>query len=524
MKFQKSTWLVLLNLVGLGVLFAALQWNSITMPFERDEGEYAYSAWIMKEGYVPYRDSFLQKPPMIVYTYLASQLIDADAVWPPRVFASLFTLLTALTVGLAAKHLYGNRTAWLSVWMFLPLSMLPIFLPYAANTERFLLLPLCVLFYLYVCFGAQARSWVWMTAGIVAAIAILFKQVALVPAAIVFVLWGLEAWRQQRSAMLLARNVGVAVLSGVVVLVVALAFFIYRGALHDLIVCTVTYNYYYSQVGGDKLQFFLAMMGFLAEEWWPLIPLVGWYVYKRPPRWKVITILFVAMLVIASQDLNGHYYMLLVPFLAIIGSAGMDSLLGWLGARFEDKVMRERIAIMFSCVVILVLILPLRGIFPLRPDELSELVYSGNPFVESSIVAQRVRQLLPETERLFVAGSEPQILFESKRLSLTRFVIMYPLTMPTPFMEKYQEEVKAAIEKDPPNVVVVCIPKMTWFYQTSDHPEIVDYIERTFASKGYLLVGGYVRDRSGSHWEEPLAKNRIPLCRLLILKRGQSTS
>ena len=57
-----------MSCAGLLGLLLLTQWNWFSMPFERDEGEYAYSAWLMKDGGVPYRDAFLQKPPMVVYT------------------------------------------------------------------------------------------------------------------------------------------------------------------------------------------------------------------------------------------------------------------------------------------------------------------------------------------------------------------------------------------------------------------------------------------------------------------------
>lgn len=48
----------ILAFLSLAVLAGALEWNWFAMPFERDEGEYAYGAWLLREGGVPYRDSF----------------------------------------------------------------------------------------------------------------------------------------------------------------------------------------------------------------------------------------------------------------------------------------------------------------------------------------------------------------------------------------------------------------------------------------------------------------------------------
>ena len=69
------------------------------MPLERDEGEYVYAAWLMRTGKgVPYLDSDLQKPPMIVYTY---GLVEAVAPTSDKVGFRVAGFLAVLaTVGL----------------------------------------------------------------------------------------------------------------------------------------------------------------------------------------------------------------------------------------------------------------------------------------------------------------------------------------------------------------------------------------------------------------------------------------
>jgi hypothetical protein len=334
----------------------------------------------------------------------------------------------------------------------------------------------------------------------------------------------IETWRYHRAAAIVMRNACFAVAGALGVSIILLAFFIYKGAFHDLVECTITYNFYYGQIGSNNLDFFISMIVFLAEQWWPLILLCGWFLYKRRPRWAVIGVLFTASLATASQDTNGHYYLLMVPFLAILVASALDSFLSWLGTRVHSETKQKALGWLIPVVVILILLMPLRGMMLLRPDELVDTVYWGNPFFESSIVAQRVRELLPEHEPLFVAGSEPQILFYSKRMSLSRFDIMYPLTMPTPFMKRYQDEVKEALRKSPPKVAVFALPRMSWFYKTSDFPEFRFYVERMLRSADYSLVGGYMRAGHRKGWVEPLRYEDIPQCTLIVLRRKQPDS
>ncbi|MDD4005525.1 MAG: hypothetical protein PHW69_10050, partial [Elusimicrobiaceae bacterium] len=67
---------------ALAVFYLLLNWNTFTAPFERDEGEYAYAAWITLQGQVPYISSFLHKPPLTIFMYMLGYFIDPAAVWP----------------------------------------------------------------------------------------------------------------------------------------------------------------------------------------------------------------------------------------------------------------------------------------------------------------------------------------------------------------------------------------------------------------------------------------------------------
>ena len=71
---------------GLGIcfLFVALRWSRYDAPLIRDEGEYAYAAQLLKHGLAPYEHSFLQKPPMVVYSYALAGTLAPHVFWAPR--------------------------------------------------------------------------------------------------------------------------------------------------------------------------------------------------------------------------------------------------------------------------------------------------------------------------------------------------------------------------------------------------------------------------------------------------------
>src|SRR4030065_2389033 len=177
----KNTFLCILFLI----FFLALRWNSFTAPFERDEGGYAYSAWIMRKGIMPYEFSFPYKPPMIIYTHLLSQIIFGDFIGGPRVLNALASIAVIVIVGLIAKKEFGRRAAWVSVFLLSLMLILTVNFGgglladvyYAAVTEIFMLVPIILLLYLYVIKTEKAELFVWLISGVLSALAVGYKPI-----------------------------------------------------------------------------------------------------------------------------------------------------------------------------------------------------------------------------------------------------------------------------------------------------------------------------------------------------------
>ena len=121
--------LVILSVLGLMVLFVLPRLNGFSLPYERDEGEYAYDAWLLRQGYLPYQEDFLQKPPAIAYTYLLAQLVSPQSLWPIRLLAYLFTVGTILLTVWITKKEFGNLSGWVVAWVLTGMFSFPYLLP-----------------------------------------------------------------------------------------------------------------------------------------------------------------------------------------------------------------------------------------------------------------------------------------------------------------------------------------------------------------------------------------------------------
>ena len=102
--FNRTNLAAGLGILAIGVLFVALRWQSCDAPLTRDEGEYAYAAQLLGSGLAPYEHSFLQKPPMVVYSYALAGMVAPKLFWAPRLLAWLFVAGATLLLGCIARR------------------------------------------------------------------------------------------------------------------------------------------------------------------------------------------------------------------------------------------------------------------------------------------------------------------------------------------------------------------------------------------------------------------------------------
>src|SRR5215471_11509598 len=89
-----------------------------TEPFEGDEGAYGTIAQQMLHGYLPYRDIFDHKPPLVYVWYAVSFLIFGQNIVAPRIVAALSWSATTFLVYVQGKLLLPRRQALIAAAVF----------------------------------------------------------------------------------------------------------------------------------------------------------------------------------------------------------------------------------------------------------------------------------------------------------------------------------------------------------------------------------------------------------------------
>lgn len=504
--------------LGILLLFSALRWNSYDAPLVRDEGEYAYAAQLLVQGIAPYEHAFLQKPPMAVYSYALADAVAPHLFWAPRVLGYGFVFLTTCLVGAIARREWGPGCAFPAMWVFTPLVLLPGIEQFTASTEMFMLLPMVGTVALYVFNGeTNTRAGIWFAAGFLGSVTMLYKYTSLPLLLGLFAGWTVAIVRRSSPGPgKLAWAWLSALLGAGVGALTVLGFFLAQDGGRHLWECTVRFNRYYSSsssFGLDALRFRLTSFW---TNWWIifLLPLVL-LMRRARRRWFWIG-LFVAAWAGTGMSWYGHYYIMLMPFWALLIAAAIQRVAAAAGQRvwwIKKWVIRG-----LTGLVMLVLCWPDFAWMLRSKEQFITGKLSGYPFAESVQVGKRISDLAGPQEYVYVAGSEPQILRYAGRLSPTRFVIAYPLMIPTPFAEAHQREAIRDLQEHPPAVIVLVRSDTSWLMQPESPPKFQEYLQKLL-SEEYRTVGGYVRQEDSGHWEEPLPEQDFARSSLVVFQR-----
>ncbi len=492
------------SLAGLLLLFVVLQGRYLNIPFERDEGNYAYGAWIMTKGLVPYLNTFEQKPPLIYLPYFLALLIDPRAYWPVHLLAALSLLATVGLVGLVGYREFGRRAGLLAMWLLVPLSLLPQLTPFAANTEKFMVLPFAGLLAIYAFNREKPGGQAWFWAGVCGMATLLFKQIAVFGVGYVFAAWLYGTWRRDRRV----NEIFPALLGALLTFVLVCGYFIARAGWAALWEQTVVYNRYYAATfGGLSLNNFLHNMQMFSLVWPVLLLLLAWGLFRGGRR--VLFYLGLLALTVGSifPTPYGHYYMMVLPAAALFLAGSAASLMKQANGRQYWSL---------AALIVILIVWPVKDWYLLKPAEVLTRSYSQlNPFVEAPLAAEKVAALTAPDDYVYVAGTEPEILFYAKRLCPAKMTGVYALVMNNPLALAYQQETIAELEKRRPRVIVWVRSPLSWLAGPASPPLIFNYFDEILRDR-YRLAGGTIRRGAEAYWRDTLRPEDLGSCSMKV--------
>ncbi|MGA2507729.1 MAG: glycosyltransferase family 39 protein [Chitinispirillaceae bacterium] len=511
------------ELIGLACLagfIILLHWNTLTLPLIRDEGEYAYAAWLMNHDALPYKDSFMQKPPMIIYTYWLAQWFDKGDGRAARWLVLLFIFTSALLLGAIARREIGKEAVWPARWLLVPLLLMPGLEQYTANTEQFMIVPMLAVWLLYTNKRGDAPVRTWAAAGFACAVAIFYKYTIAPVMLFIFTVWIFESWRslsKKRPVLLRTLAALAGFLSGFALI---MGPFLVHNSGGDWFDCTIRFNRLYAVTHQFKSDALLFFVNSLTGAWWFISLTALIFFFTLPKRvWFFLGLCLTAVVCTAGSWYD-QYYVPLMPFWAFTAAGGVTVItnqivkISGLKGPSVKKILLP--------VALFITIVPDYKFLAMSSTEIEHIKDYFQPFNEAALVAGKVAQITRPDERILVAGSEPEILYYAGRKSSTRFVIFYPLMLHTSLAENYQRQAILEIEKNPPKAIVMANAATSWLQNDMSPRLITNYLQELL--KNYTVIGGYKTTGNGPGWSDTVKADQCNNnCSLVLYSKNNST-
>jgi hypothetical protein len=512
----------------IGLLVLALRAPLMDLPLERDEGDYAYIAWRLSHGEIPYLDWFDQKPPGVYLAYRAALGLHGGSIVAIRVVAALFAAVSSIALFFTVRPLLGVAAAALAAILLGLLSADPMIQGPTANTEIFMLpgVVVATALFLRIVSAQKTSTAACIALGVSLGVATAFKQVAAVNIPFFLLAFALCArgpgrWRR------LAAFTGWMGLGGLVVWVPILLWFLRHGGLAAALDATLLHNLSYTSALPVSLR--LSNLVFYARSFAPsqgvawILAGVGLvWLARRRDRFPAVFLggwaLANAVGVSASGYYFPHYFQQILPAVASLAAATLAVEDGSRGPS------RARVSLVSALALGPLLVAALR-FWTLSPDEAMRTIYPGNPFESMPAVAREIASVSEPHDTVFLFGTEPELLFYARRVSATRYIHLFPLFGRYPDALERQRGVAAEVARAQP-AVLVWIPNAMFFVEGA--PQFLTRWFRRFSAQHYRphafttrnAVGDFelVRIPEGARLRDAL-QGRRPHATIFVRKR-----
>lgn len=521
----------------IGVIIAAvvIRGRLLSVPFERDEGEYAYIAQQMLKGIPPYISAYSMKLPGIYVVYALIMTLFGQTHTGIHLGLLIFNAATIFVVFLLARELFGSIAAVVAGGIYAVLSITSGVTGLWANAEHFVILPALVGL-LLICNNNGKTGYVrLLIAGLLFGLAFIIKQHGIM-FAIFGALYLLYSGLQQRPIQWLKVIISQIIFNAMVLLPFAIVclFYWFYGIFDKFWFWTFIYaREYATAVSLDgawesfayqaKMMFyegfpiwFLSVFGFLA--------VVVMKRYRQLAVFAAGFFVFSFLAVCPGFYFRPHYFIFLLPAAAILAGVSITLIDGLCAVKMPMPLRLATTGAIGLIVIGYTLYDQRECLFELSPEDVCREVYSGNPFSESLQIAKYIRDNSRPDATIAVIGSEPQICFYSDRRSATKYIYTYPLMEPQPYAMQMQEEMIAQVETANPQFAVFVNVPMSWMTRPDSVKKIFEWFDSYLFAR-YEIVGIadiLVNRPTIWRWNNQAA-NYEPVSRVsvIVLKRKQ---
>jgi len=470
-KPPTRNYLPLLLLVAALLLVLIVRLRLVSLPFERDEGEYAYFGQLILQGIPPYEAAYNLKFPGTYYSYALIMAFFGQSVEAIRIGVLLFSLGSILLLYGSVRRLFNPLTGSIAAAAMAILSLSWSFQGVPAHATHFVTFWAVLGLYLLVLGHEKNKIWLYLLSGFSFGCAVMMKQSGVFFPVAGFLIAGTQwFFLAERRIPKLAAMLGIYSLGAILPLALTFLTMSLAGVWNQFTFWTLEYpSVYGSRVSGADIwptfQYNFAIVFRYTYLLWITggLGLVALFLYPGKQLSRITAGLFVVFAlanVMPGFYFRQHYFIPFIPALALLTGILFD----YLNQRISRPGRNHQ---WITVSLFLILMIPVlnrnKDVFFLLPSKsISDQYYFGNPFSASVPVGKFLRESTKPGDRIFVFGSEPQLYFYAQRQSSTGYIYMYDLVFNQPFAREMQEAMMQEVDSNPPKMVVFASSSYSW--------------------------------------------------------------
>lgn len=449
-----SGWLMILAL-GFAVYIRVLH---IHLPYDRDEGEYAYAAQSILRGDVPYVDFANMKWPGLYYIYAGIFSITSSDYENIRATSIIVFLLTALLIFLIAQRIWSTIAARYAVILFTMMQTSLITQGLYANAEVFVQFFgwLAVLILIY---PKEKKFMHAFLAGLCVGIAVLIKQQGFAFIFLTAASIGLFWPRNRYIKSFLSWTLG-----GLFMALFMVCLLYVQDALQAAYDYSIVYARTYSSLVDGHVGWYLCKTSF-RQLWNSIYPTILLGILgillsistanKKASIWLIIACVCMVLAVVPGFYFRIHYFIFLYPAIALAGGYALHRIDGWQLPAYP--VTRYTAAILIIAAGFLYQQVPesVRWSYQLDSKSLTRKIHGWSVFQDAPEIGAFIRSIAGPDDKMGLIGNEPELYVYSGLRAATDLMYTYPLLETSEMAEPLLSNFIHDLETKAPEIMVI---------------------------------------------------------------------
>lgn len=520
---------------SLGLLFLlfivyGIRSNFLLIPFERDEGIYSYFGNLVIEGGVPYKDFIEAKFPGIFYFYGFMISTFGDTLKGMHTGFMYLNLLTIILIYFTSRNLFSPIAGLISATTFAFVSLTANLSGFTVQSEHGVafFISLGLLFYSLTRIYGKWYNFALM--GLFLGCAVMVKTNAIFLALFGgFVIVTDFLFTKPKVFKKFFIDILSYSLGGISIVAVLFYIIYTKGTFDDMIKWAYEHpkSYISNMPFEEGKKYFEYSRDAIVQNhkfFWVHAVLALAVCLLKPINIKLKIFAFLLlgasfMTIVPGYFFYGHYWIQMIPGLAIVAGLTYQSIIGIIQKYFN--LTNVRYQYIYLGIFGLLTFNHVSGLksYYYHPnyERILRTVYGNNPFPESMEIANYINANSKPEDNIVLLGSEPQIYFYTKKRCPSRFAYFTALVNNTAYHKEWQREFTADVEKAKPKFVVFFNHPFSLLVQPNTDNYIFEWANK-YINEGYQLIGlvDMIDGQQSSYiWKEAL-NNYKPISKNLI--------